>query len=248
MSYVDLELDLWADQHGGHGLVDQDEYDSARAAGLITDEQHRHASVAAADLDRQLAGWVEPFGQVGWRWFSGVTRNEQNVVAYDPSWPAKFATAREEMLPLLPPDSRVEHFGSTSVPGLAAKDCLDIAVIVPSLDQFDEVIDQLESIGYEARRNAFGDDPGHVFIRRLTEGRRTHHLHLYVDAHPNLLGVLAFRDLLRTDPEARVRYEEVKFALTESAPFDRGGYMAGKNDIVQELLQTALARRTTEAP
>ena len=101
---------------------------------------------------------------------------------------------------------------------------------------------------FRSRRQAFGDDPGHVFIRRLVDGHRSHHVHLYVDQHPNLTGVLALRDLLRVDPDARLRYQTVKLALAEAGPFDRDGYAAGKNEVVQDLLQTALARQQKRNP
>jgi GrpB-like predicted nucleotidyltransferase (UPF0157 family) len=127
----------------------------------------------------------------------------------------------------------------------AAKDCIDIAVVVQRHDQFDEAIAGLETIGYEARPNAF-DDPGHVFIRRLAAGQRTHHLHLYHQGHQNLIEVLAFRDLLRDNPEARDKYQAVKLALADADPYDRSGYLAGKTAVVRDLLRVALARQNRE--
>jgi GrpB-like predicted nucleotidyltransferase (UPF0157 family) len=239
--YVDLELGLSA-KDGDHGLSRQEEYQAARNAGLINNELDRSVRAAAARLGRAMVERVEPFGEEGWQWLGRIRRNELHVVAYDPSWPIKFAEAREQMLPVLPVGSRVEHFGSTSVPGLAAKDCIDIAVVMRQQDQFNEAIAGLESIGYEARPNAF-DDPGHIFLRRLTAAsRRTHHLHLYHEGHPNLIEVLAFRDLLRTDADARNRYQTVKLGLAEANPYDRSGYLAGKSEVVQDLLRIALER------
>ncbi len=241
--YVDLELGLWA-KDGDYDLAGQAEYEAARASGLISDQQDRLARAAAARVGRALAERIEPFGEKGWEWLRRVRRNELHVIAHDPTWPIKFAEARDEMLPVLPAGSRVEHFGSTSVPELAAKDCIDIAVVVRRQDQFDEAIAGLESIGYETRPLAFPDDPGHVFIRRLTaDSRRTHHLHLYHEGNPNLIEVLAFRDLLRTDSNARNRYQTVKLGLAEANPYDRSGYLAGKSQVVQGLLRIALARR-----
>ena len=74
----------------------------------------------------------------------------------------------EQIWPLLPAGSRVEHVGSTAVPGLAAQDIIDIAVVVPSLDDLDPVIDRLEAISYQARQAAFDADPGHVFSASWT--------------------------------------------------------------------------------
>jgi GrpB-like predicted nucleotidyltransferase (UPF0157 family) len=234
------------------GRVDRDATGAYDAA--VTDERSGADAAAAVwaewvALERRMAEGVEPFGQVGRRWFTGITRNALHFVPYNPDWPARFRTARDEILPVLPPGSRVEHFGSTSVPGLAAKDCIDIAVIVPRLDQIEETAEALRPLGYEARPEAFRD-PGHVFLRRLTAGRRSHHLHLYREGHQNLIEVLAFRDLLRTDARARQRYETVKRSLAEANPYDRNGYMAGKDAVVDELLRPAMARlrQASESP
>jgi GrpB-like predicted nucleotidyltransferase (UPF0157 family) len=247
VEYTSLELNLTATEKGESILDGQDDYVAAREAGLITGVQDDEARSAASTLVRQLADRAEPFGEKGWEWLNRVRRNELHVIAYDAGWPARFVEAREAILPVLPAGSRVEHFGSTSVPGLAAKDCIDIAVITQKQDQFNAAIAGLESIGYEARPAAF-DDPGHIFIRRLNDdGRRTHHLHLYHDGHPNLIEVMAFRDLLRSDPTARRRYEAVKLDLADANPYDRAGYLAGKTEVVQDLLRVALARRSSRA-
>ena len=239
--YVDLGLHHRAGE-GAPGRDVTQTYDDARAAGLVAGEQDREARETLSGLRRRIAERTEPFGQVGRKWFTRITRNELHFVGYDPQWPEKFAAARDELLPVLPGGSRVEHFGSTSVPGLSAKDCIDIAVAVPDLQQVDEVIPALESLGYEARPDAF-KDPGHVFFRRLTDGRRSHHLHLYREGHRDLIGVLALRDLLRSDSQARRRYQAVKESLAEANPHDRAGYAAGKDAIARELLELALIRQ-----
>jgi len=238
---IDFGLQLRVDDDGRLDRTGADSYERAVAAGLVSAEQDHEIRATFADLHRQLSEAVEPFGRVGWCWYSGITRNELHFVAYDPQWPARFEAARDEILPLLPMGSRVEHVGSTAVPGLSAKDCIDIAVTVPHQEQFSETIAALESIGYETRPDATGD-PGHVFIRRLTNGRRSHHVHLYHQGHQNLIEVLALRDLLRTDPRARDRYQSVKLAHAEANPYDRGGYMAGKKEVVEELTSAAMER------
>lgn len=245
--YVDLGLTASLD---GSGVVDtnqSDALDRAVATGRLAAEKVSAARSTLAELVQQLTEGVEPFGRTGRNWFTGITRNELHFVADDPEWPSRFRAAREQLLPMLPPGARVEHVGSTSVPGLAAKDCIDIAVVVPRLGQIDEAVAALAPLGYQARPNAF-DDPGHVFLRRLGNGQRSHHLHLYQEGHQNLIEVLAFRDLLRADPDARERYQSVKKSLAEANPYDRGGYLAGKTEVVQELVQLALARFQDGAP
>lgn len=181
----------------------------------------------------------EPFDEVGWNWFSGASRNQVNVVVYNPEWPRRFAAARERIWPLLPAGSRVEHVGSTAVPGLAAKDIIDIAVVVPSIDDLEPVIDRLEAIGYQARQAAFDADPGQVFLRKLDDGRRCQHVHVYVDGNSNLIEMVAVRDVLRSDAASRQRYQAVKLSLAKAAPYDLGAYVQGKNRVVQDLIQTA---------
>lgn len=245
VTYTDLEIDLWANREGEHGIVDLEEYDASRSAGRISDDDDRHVQAVVGDLDRRLARSVEPFGDVGWDWLSGATRNQVRVVSYDPDWPRRFEAAGEEIRPLLPDGSRVEHVGSTAVPGLAAKDIVDIAVVVPRLDDLELVVERLEAVGYQARRAAFDDDPGHVFLRMMHAGRRSQHVHLYVDHNVNLIGVVAVRDLLRADPDARQRYQDVKLALAGAEPYDLGAYIEGKSDTVQQLLETAIAHTST---
>ena len=239
VTYTDLGIDLWANARGEIGIAGLDDYEVVRAAGLITDDQHHHVQAAVADLQARLGQSTEPFGEIGWNWLSGVSRNQVSVVVYDPEWPRRFAAARQQIGPLLPAGSRVEHVGSTAVPGLAAKDVIDIAVVVPSLEELDAVVDRLEAIGYQARRAAFDADPGHVFLRKLDDGRRTQHVHVYVDGNPDLVDVVAVRDLLRGDAMSRQRYQAVKLALAEAAPYDLGAYVQGKNSVVQDLIRTA---------
>lgn len=66
-AYVDLELDLWA-RGNDHGLVDQDEYEASRRAGLISDEQDHQARAAVDGMQRLLTERSEPFARVGRRW------------------------------------------------------------------------------------------------------------------------------------------------------------------------------------
>lgn len=245
--YADRGIRHCASGADDGGQDETHEYDQALAAGRVSSRRDDTLRAVFSDLKRQIIERIEPFGEIGPKWFVRITRNELHFVAYNPEWPAKFAIARNEILPHLPPGGRVEHFGSTSVPGLAAKDCIDIAVAVPHDDQVQEVVPALEALGYEARPAAF-NDPGHTFFRRLTDGRRSHHLHLYREGHPNLVGVLAFRDLLRSDRQARDRYQAVKHSLAAANPFDRTGYAAGKDDVAQELLQQALAKQAADPP
>ncbi|MGB7115113.1 MAG: GrpB family protein, partial [Anaerolineales bacterium] len=91
-----------------------------------------------------------------------VLKEEVDVVPYDPRWPELFETERRHLLSCLPPDlvKRIEHFGSTAVPGLPAKPILDILVEVTSFDETKlRIAPILEAQGYDYFwRPSFGDD------------------------------------------------------------------------------------------
>ena len=83
-----------------------------------------------------------------------VVKEEVAVVAYDPCWPELFEKERRHLLSCLPADlvKRIEHFGSTAVPGLPAKPIIDILVEVSSLDETKQRIAPiLEAQGYVTR-------------------------------------------------------------------------------------------------
>lgn len=137
--YTDLGMRHCANGADDGGQDETQEYDQALATGRVSSKRDGTLRAVFTDLKQQITEHVEPFGEIGPKWFVRITRNELHFVPYNAEWPARFATARDEILPNLPSGSRVEHFGSTSVPGLAAKDCIDIAVAVPHLDQVQDV-------------------------------------------------------------------------------------------------------------
>jgi GrpB-like predicted nucleotidyltransferase (UPF0157 family) len=114
-----------------------------------------------------------------------VLQDKVEVVPYDLSWPAMFEEEKRFLLEEFPPDlvRRVEHFGSTSVPGLSAKPIIDILAEVSSLERAKtEVAPVLERLGYDYFwRATHGEDgpPFYAwFIKRNVKGERTHHIHM----------------------------------------------------------------------
>src|SRR5437867_10839695 len=114
-----------------------------------------------------------------------VVREEVTITPYDPRWPELFRQEKEHLLSCLPRDliRRIEHFGSTAVPGLAAKPIVDMLVEVSDLEAVKKrIVPILESQGYDYFwRPTFGDDtpPWYAwFIKRNSTGVRTHHIHM----------------------------------------------------------------------
>jgi len=142
---------------------------------------------------------------------------------YDPRWPALFEEHRGRIVAALG-EVAVEHIGSTSVPGLAAKPVIDVQLVVPDLDA---AVAALQPAGYPLRVR----EPGHRVVQGLGAN-----VHLYEPGDPEPATVRRLRDRLRTDPSARQRYEDVKRSLTGRRWPDMNHYAAAKSDVIAELL------------
>lgn len=132
----------------------------------------------------------------------------------------------------------VEHVGSTSVPGLAAKPILDVDVVIPSSSVFNQVKAKLEEIGYFHRgdlgvegREAFGYLEKPNFMR--------HHLYVLAQDSEELKRHIGFRDWLRVHPLDAEEYERVKLEAAKRYPDDIESYIEAKSDFIQQIYQKA---------
>lgn len=173
---------------------------------------------------------------------------------YDPAWPELFQREASHLRSCIPANliRRVEHFGSTAVPGLAAKPVIDLLVEVRSLRAArEEISPVLRAQGYEYFwRPSFGDDvpPWYAFfIRRNERGLRTHHIHMVTRraAFQEHWDRLLFRDYLIAHPLAAREYEELKIRLAAAYPDDRVGYTEGKTAFINRITERAKEERQT---
>lgn len=156
------------------------------------------------------------------------------IEAYDSAWPRTFDNLQRSLSRALgDAAARVEHVGSTSVPGLAAKPIIDIDIVVPSVDRMPVVIERLKDLGYQHR----GDQgvPGREAFAR-PEGAAPHHLYACVEGADELRRHLAFRDRLRSDPGAARAYEALKRRLAADHHDDRVAYAEGKGAWIRALM------------
>ena len=174
-----------------------------------------------------------------------VLKDEVGVVPYDPRWPELFENERFHLLSCLPTDlvKRIEHFGSTAVPGLPAKPIVDILVEVTSLDDTKQRIAPiLEAQGYDYFwRPSFGNDtpPFYAwFIKRDKNGNRTHHIHV-VESHFEHWDRLLFRDYLIDNPDVAQEYCNLKMKLSYTYQNDRAAYTQAKSDFIRRVTETA---------
>lgn len=169
-------------------------------------------------------------------------REEISIVPYDPEWPLSFDAEAEYLRRKLPASlvGRIEHFGSTAIPGLAAKPVIDVLVEVASLDETQkQIVPLLEAEGYDYFWRTDTQPPYAWFIKRDCEGRRTHHVHM-AEADSKLWERLYFRDYLGEFPGEAKRYEELKRSLSQKFPNDRIAYTEGKAEFVITITKRAI--------
>jgi GrpB-like predicted nucleotidyltransferase (UPF0157 family) len=176
-----------------------------------------------------------------------VVREEVAIVPYNLSWPELFRQEKQHLMACLPNDliQRIEHFGSTAVPGLAAKPIVDMLVEVKDLEATRaRIAPILESQGYDYFwRPTHGDDgpPFYTwFIKRDPRtGGRTHHIHMVEGHFTEHWDRLLFRDYLIAHPEVAREYEALKTRLAAVSARDRIAYTRGKREFIDRVTAQA---------
>ncbi|HET8646964.1 MAG TPA: GrpB family protein [Vicinamibacteria bacterium] len=159
------------------------------------------------------------------------------VVDHDPHWVETFERVRARVWPAVRGvASSVEHVGSTSVPGLAAKPIVDVAVVVPNASDVPLAIERLATIGY-VHRGDLGIEGREAFENPA--GFPAHHLYVCPVGSAPLANFRALRDHLRTHPEAAAEYAALKRRLAAAFPHDVASYVAGKSDFILGVLRAS---------
>lgn len=168
-----------------------------------------------------------------------------DVIDYDPSWPSVYEAEAARLASFFPPGSirRIEHIGSTAVPGLAAKPIIDILV---GVDEFSFVIDKvapaIEAAGYDYfLRPAFGDEGPRYpwFIGREPSGGRVSHIHIVLANDESQWNRVLFRDRLRRHPDIAREYGALKRDLAARFPDDREAYTLAKTAFITRVTDGA---------
>lgn len=168
------------------------------------------------------------------------------VVDPDPEWPRQFQEIKSYLLPFVENSIvRIEHVGSTSVPGLAAKPIVDIDVVVADAGQVLVVLKQIESAGYRwvGDLDVTGRE---AFEAETTPSLPVHHLYLVVENNRAHTDHWLLREALIDDPELIVRYTTIKRENVVRSGGDREQYTALKAAFVAEVLADARRERAME--
>jgi GrpB-like predicted nucleotidyltransferase (UPF0157 family) len=169
-------------------------------------------------------------------------RDRIEIVAYDQSWPAAFETEAALLRSALQGVAlRIDHHGSTSVPGLGAKPVIDIQVSVASLQPLAAYSDPLEAVGYIHVPHP--DDTFCPFFHRPSRWPHSHHVHVVARGGLEERRTLAFRDYLRDHADTVRQYELLKRGLAMrfpgNDPLSRDAYAAAKTDFIERVVATA---------
>ena len=182
--------------------------------------------------------WMSANAYVGLQ-ESDISDDEVDLVDYDPSWPRQFDEMASQLRDALDADTalRIEHYGSTAIPGIPAKPVIDIAVEIPSFSAAKPyVLPYFDSEMWEY----WWHSEHMIFIKRAKlMGQRTHHIHMAPKGHQLWEG-FAFRDHLRSHPEERENYANLKRALAVNYREDRERYTRAKTEFVREVTSKAL--------
>jgi GrpB-like predicted nucleotidyltransferase (UPF0157 family) len=162
------------------------------------------------------------------------------IVDHDPSWATRAAEELRRIGEALGPvAARLEHVGSTAVPGLAGKPILDLQLSVGALEPRARYVEPLQRLGYLFAPAP--EAPDYHFFAKPPERPRSHHLHVCAVGSAHELRHLAVRDFLRSHPDEAPRYAALKRRVVERRPQDRLAYIEGKEDYVVALEARALA-------
>jgi GrpB-like predicted nucleotidyltransferase (UPF0157 family) len=173
------------------------------------------------------------------------------IVPYNVEWPRQFEVERGRIAAVLGALAlRVEHNGSTAVPGLAAKPVIDIQVSVSELHPIDAYAPGLVTLGYTHVPHA--DDAFCPFFHRPSRWPHTHHVHVVQAGGIEERRTLAFRDYLRAHDSVAREYEAVKRGLASqynaSEFAARQAYADAKTEFIEGVIARALAAGYPRAP
>ncbi|GAA1477020.1 GrpB family protein [Nocardioides aestuarii] len=172
----------------------------------------------------------------------GIEKRDLFLVDHDPAWAGRFTEHERRIRDALGPAAvQVEHIGSTSVPGLAAKPILDVLVTVEDITAEEDYLAPLLAAGYVLRVR----EPAHRLVR--TPGRDVH-VHVLEVGAPAAEDYLLFRDRLRSHPDERELYEQTKRDLVDQDWSDMNAYADAKTDVIAGIKDRARSAGAPEEP
>lgn len=162
------------------------------------------------------------------------------VVEYDPRWPERYEREEERLLDAIGECvERIEHVGSTAVPGLAAKPIVDITATLADWDEADDCVGPVENLRYDYFPESAERDSEWRYFERRPEDGQAFNLHLRPSGIDHLERNLRLRDYLREHPGAAREYEEIKREAAVEHPDDIEAYSEAKTEFIESVMEAA---------
>ncbi len=153
------------------------------------------------------------------------------------SWAGKFESEKQKLLSTL--ETRhvtIEHIGSTAVPNLGAKPVIDILIGLNDFSIAGNLIPVITNLGYEYISKYEDVFPNRRFFIKNTNQMRSHHIHMVKFGSDFWKTHLRFRDILRSNPEIRKDYFDLKLRLAQLDWESSNDYADAKSDFIQQVL------------
>lgn len=174
---------------------------------------------------------------------TGIQMSAQdNIVieAYSFAWPKLFDAEMKTIKKIANqlPYEAIEHIGSTAVPGLSSKPIIDILITLDSIEEANQWIKPLETLGYVFWSE--NPDKSHLrFFKGMPPFgmRRTHHIHIVEANNHTAEQRILFRDILRQNEKIKLEYESLKLKLAQSFSKDREEYTDKKSEFIENTLR-----------
>ena len=158
------------------------------------------------------------------------------IVEYDPDWPDIFEEEKKNIIQAIGEKVlSIDHIGSTAVPGLGAKNIVDMMVGLDGAESADEILPSLEEIGYDDVTPEPGIDDWHYCLgKKRVNGY--FHLHLVTHSSEHQRRHIQFRDCLRENPAAASEYYQLKVEMAGKFTIDREKYTESKTRFIEKNL------------
>ena len=171
---------------------------------------------------------LEEVGIIG-----GREKRDVEIHEYDERWPMFYEQNASRIRKVLGNIAlRIEHIGSTSVPGLSAKPIIDILVVMATPGDEASYLPALEEAGYELRVR----EPEFDEHRMVRTPEKNVHVHIFPPWSKETGRYLAFRNQLRANAEDRAAYEQAKRTLAKRKWGDMNDYAEAKSDVVEAII------------
>ncbi len=166
------------------------------------------------------------------------------IVDYNPNWPSMYEMEKELILVTVGGLAvRLEHVGSTAVPGLGAKPIIDIMAAVRRIDDAAKIVEPLAGIGYEYVAEYEEFVPERRYFRKGGSEPASHHLHVVEPTTDFWKDHLLLRDYLRAAPEEARAYQTFKRDLARKITQDRVAFTDAKTSFIELALERARSWR-----